>query len=719
MRKYIVIIAALAFVLSAHAKRRPLNEEKVINEIWARTDMPEFNDYSVDEKYQNEPIIIIARYDEFLGDYKVITFANHSPKKAKKLSRYLVKINDNSSIKSFSEIEYKNYSQTQKSVVGIRIHKQDGTLVELNPNDYVKVSTNLKEKKYQNNISKIAVPNLQKGDIVDYFIYQELEDFNGQFEYTLNDIAPIQKYRFHGKVSQPSQYHAWYWLPDSIYAQETNIDDNNARLDFQLTDIAKWEKEAFSAPYRERPILKIDYYISNYNCDDKPFKYRSINRMKRRAIERQIDDLFYGFSFYHSKLLPGYPYKRIYVDIRSALKRYFLEHPELSEKQKTDEIYNYLCMTKHTLGFSFDSNSFWIYFSNLTKDLKINRKYGIVNDRYAGEWNTRLFDGDFCYMMELEDGSLYYPNYYHLSCAIDQPSSYEGMEGIFFDAQRKGFNYRRCKSYDKLERHKIPVSPAESNLTEYTIEATLDSIDANALNINRVVSILGSEKKSTRDKLGGIQQYDSLMRAHFGITESFERCAKRRKMAQPLINQYLAYFKQEPHLQKKAFEEEAKNYFYSNVKAITSYKIDDYGLFADSHRFTYSSSTKVGELIRNSADCKIISVGHLIKDADYSTLKKKRTYDIFQKSTFQDVYKISLTIPKGYKVENLSSLQSDISNHCGAFKSSAEEKEGKLLLTVDWKINDVEFTASQWGEILDILNAYRSFFDKSVVLTQM
>ena len=190
-------------------------------------------------------------------------------------------------------------------------------------------------------------------------------------------------------------------------------------------------------------------------------------------------------------------------------------------------------------------------------------------------------------------------------------------------------------------------------------------------------------------------------------------------MAQPLINQYLAYFKQEPYLQKKAFEEEAKNYFYSNVKAITSYKIDDYGLFADSPRFTYSSSTKVGELIRNSADCKIISVGHLIKDADYSTLKKKRTYDIFQKSTFQDVYKISLTIPKGYKVENLSSLQSDISNHCGAFKSSAEEKEGKLLLTVDWKINDVEFTASQWGEILDILNAYRSFFDKSVVLTQM
>ena len=205
MKKYIAIIVALLLVLPSHAKRRPLNEEKKINEIWARTDMPEFNDFTVKDKYKNEPIIFLAKYDEFIGKMRLVLAGEALPITITKLSRCLVKINDNSAIKSFSEIEYKNYSQTQKSVVGIRIHKQDGSLIELNPNDYIKVGTNLKGKNTKNNVSKIAVPNLQKGDIVDYFIYQELDMLSSkQIEYPLSDFAPIQKYRFHGDIT--SQY---------------------------------------------------------------------------------------------------------------------------------------------------------------------------------------------------------------------------------------------------------------------------------------------------------------------------------------------------------------------------------------------------------------------------------------------------------------------------------------------------------------------------------
>ena len=720
MRKYIAIIAALAFVLSAHAKRRPLNEEKIINEIWARTDMPEFNDFSVDEKYKNEPMVIIARYDEFIGDYKVITLANSSPKRVKKLYRYLMKINDNSSIKAISEITYKNYSKSQKSVVGIRIHKQDGTLVELNPNDYIKVSTNLKKKNTQNDVSKIAVPNLQKGDIVDYFIYQEVvPELYEQFEFTLNDIAPIQKYRFHGEVSQPSMCQSWYWLPDSIKAKETIVDNSNARLDFQLTDIAKWEKEAFEASYRERPTLKINYYVYTSTCEKILHGYQSINRMTPRASKIQIDNIFNEYALYHSKLIPGYPYKKLYVDIRSSLKRYFSQHPNMTEKQKADEIYNYLCMSSKTLGIPFKSGTFWIYFSNLTTDFKLTRSYGIVNHRYAGEWRDRLFDEGYCHMMELGDGSRYYPNYYSLSCAIDQPSFYEGMEGVFFDAQKKALKYKNCKDFDKLTRRTISVTPAEKNRSEYIINATFDSTDVNALKIDRTVSIIGSEKKSSRDELGCISQYDSIMRAHFRISNSFEQEAKRRKMSQPDIKRYLAYFEQEPLLQKKAFQEEASKYFNNNVEKITYYKINNYGLFPDSPAFSYTSTAKVDELVRTTSSCKIISVGHLLKDLNFSTLKKKRTANIVQTSTFQDVYKISLEIPNGYKVENAELLTSKVSNDCGAFLSCSEVKEGKLTITVDWKINNVEFPTAQWGEILEILNAYQSFFDKSVVLTQM
>ncbi len=719
MKKYIAIIAALAFILPSQARRRPLNEEKTINEIWARTDMPEFNEFTLDDKYKDEPVIFLARYDEFIGKERAIVTGNILPITIKKLSRYLVKINDNSAIKSFSEIEYKNYSQQYKSVVGIRIHKQDGTLVELNPNDYIKVSTNLKSKKTKSNVSKIAVPNLQKGDIVDYFIYQEIDLlFSEQFEYPISGFAPIQKYRFHGEFNTMQK--SWYWLPKSIKATESTNNGTDL-LDFKLTDIAKREKQSFNAPYRDEPRLKLAFakYISP--CKKSPIEkeLKSLNRMTKETTPNRVNDIINNYAGIYSKAPTlSWLYRRAYKNIQSALKKHLAETPNMPDKQKADEIYNYLCFASRTQGITLDTKSFWQFFSDLTSSFGITHMQGCVYDRYSGEWESHLFDSDYDFTLRINDGTYYYPVSSLTPCAIDKPSIYEGMEAIMVNAGNKTMKYKACKDYNKLVHKKINVTPAEKNRYEYAINVALDKSDANALDIDRTVSVFGSHKSDIRDNLGTLHDWDSIMRIHFKIQENFEEDAKKNGMTAEKISQYKSYFAQESHNQRKDFEKEAKEYFANHVDTVSTYTIKSYGLFSDKPAFIYSSSTKVGELVKSTPDCKIISVGRLIKDLDFSSLKKERKSDVAIKSTSQTIYKITLDIPTGYKVEDLSQLQSNVSNSCGAFASNAKVENNKLVLSVDWKINNVEFPAQEWSKLLEIFNAYEAFFNKSAVLSR-
>ena len=69
-------------------------------------------------------------------------------------------------------------------------------------------------------------------------------------------------------------------------------------------------------------------------------------------------------------------------------------------------------------------------------------------------------------------------------------------------------------------------------------------------------------------------------------------------------------------------------------------------------------------------------------------------------------------------MENLSTLESAVTNKCGLFSSTAKVENDKLILSVKWDINDVEYPAQDWNSLLEIFNAYDDFYNKSVVLSK-
>lgn len=719
MKKYIAFILISLFVLPANARRRSLDEEKVINEIWARTDMPEFKNYKIEEQYKNEPVVILARYQEFIGNVKVAYMGGQMPCRGKEFYRNLIMINDNSAIRQFSTIEYVNNTATRKQVVGIRVIKNDGSVVEINPNDYIKISTDLNNKRKKNNITKIAVPNLQKGDVIDYFIYEEEEMYYNQFRhFYINDNAPIQSYRFHGAFDYGVMTDTWYWLPDNVKATEQR-DESEKRtlLDFNLKNIDKKNREVMSSPFKNNPRFRFVFASleSGSKCKDIFPKHEYGLHRKTKEEGMLVNKVFneYDFFNYMSYSTAG--------AINKELKKYFDQHPGLSDKQKADEIYNYLatCWIRHGHSFNSDNKAFFCTFRTLLRAFKIPVYYGIAIERNFGDRKDALVASDFDEIIKLKDGTFYETCSRSLPCVFDKSADWEGTEGLFFLMDEKTTKYKSCDDYKKLIKQKIPVTPAEKNKTTFIINVNIDPTDGHALDVTRTVALTGSKTRRARNQLGTFWQWDSIMRQHFGITTKFNEDPKIVKAITPgATEKWTRNFDYIERNQKEAFDEEAKDFFENHVKEVKSYKIDSYGLFENDKSFRYTSEAIVEDMVRTTDRSKVVNIGKLLDKMNLNTLKKDRQSDVELKSTFLDSYEINFKIPTGYEVKNLEAFNKNISNTCGSFVSKAKIDNNKLVVNVDWQINNIQFPASEWSSILDILNGFKSFNNTSVVLTQ-
>lgn len=703
------------FIIPASARKRSLDDEKVINEIWARPDMPEFKNYNVAEQYKNAPVVILARYQEFIGHVKVAYMGGQMPLRCTELYRNLIKINDNSAIRQFSTVEYMNNTQNVKQVVGIRIIKENGSIVEINPDDYIKISTDLKNRRQKNNVTKIAVPNLQKGDVLDYFIYEEKEiNHTHERHFYLNDNAPIQQYRFHGDFDNNLMTDTWYWLPDSIKAKETlNAQKERDHLDFTLKNVAKREKCMQSAPFRENPRFRFIFasWESSSKCKDKFPKLRH-GLLRKGKEEGPLVNL--AFSQYDYSMPPSYKV------ILNGAKKYLGQHTNLNDRQKADELYNYLAINWMSNGNTFNNQkSFFNFFKRMLTDLKISRFYGIAMDRYFGDRKEALAQNDFERIIKLKDGTIYGVCDQNLPCASDKISEIEGTEAIFYNADVNPYKYKTCDDYSKLVKQKIAVTPAEKNKTTNIITVAINKDDNHALDVKRDVALTGNIKRRSRNQLGTYWQWDSIMRKHFGITTTFQEDAKKSKaFTDEVLESWVVYLDDETRKQKEAFKSEADNYFANRVKEVKSYKIDSYGLFEKDPAFKYNTETVVEDMVRTTNNSKIVNIGKLLDDMNLNALKKERKANVTFKNAFLDSYQISFKIPSGYEVMNKEAFDKNITNKCGSFVSKAKVENGQLIVNVDWQINNNQFPASEWNTILEILSGFKSFTNTSVVLTQ-
>lgn len=162
---------------------------RVRAEVWADS-LPQFiNPPEVPDRFRNESAIILAAHKDIFAKKKTgVGFdRNASLIPIKRVAlinmddylRTLILINDKTALEEFSEYDMpvkSGYSDwffqekdERKYVLGVRIIKPDGRIVEIPTDDFVILSQQKNDDKADR--QKLAVPGLEVGDKLDIFLF--------------------------------------------------------------------------------------------------------------------------------------------------------------------------------------------------------------------------------------------------------------------------------------------------------------------------------------------------------------------------------------------------------------------------------------------------------------------------------------------------------------------------------------------------------------------
>jgi hypothetical protein len=178
-----ITVVLLVISVSALAQRK--DEEKyyqaesktIRGEIWGWKN-PEFAVRTIPAEFANASKVIIARHVEINADCEADDkrgfWVNsiYRDYYLTEITREVVKLNDKAAVADYSEFTFtkmaRNYGMfysTESVYIGVRVIKPDGTVKEIGAEEIV-LSNNGSIKKE----AKLAISDLQQGDIIDYFI---------------------------------------------------------------------------------------------------------------------------------------------------------------------------------------------------------------------------------------------------------------------------------------------------------------------------------------------------------------------------------------------------------------------------------------------------------------------------------------------------------------------------------------------------------------------
>ena len=212
-RHLLTAMLAMAFsVLTASADKaqdyRQFAEE---TKAWVYSlDLPAFDVREIPEKYKNESAVYIAVYDGMtvLRNTEpgrmpgTLRFARDKHIEGGDLQRMLVYINDKSALERFSEFDFatsitRKYGASHRKyrfAMGVKVIKPDGREIVIDTDEYVEVKEGKKDKDSRR---KLAVPGLEVGDIIDYYLYVSHDIHNAHLDpmmIILREDYPVMDY---------------------------------------------------------------------------------------------------------------------------------------------------------------------------------------------------------------------------------------------------------------------------------------------------------------------------------------------------------------------------------------------------------------------------------------------------------------------------------------------------------------------------------------------
>lgn len=654
--------------------------------------------------------VILAKMNYIDADYEKVMeneYAYMSISRRFTIERKMVKLLDETGVNDFSQHEFGQSVKGKvslstvfdsKNAFGARIHKPDGSVVDVDLAEAFAVSDGKNENSKKAKKFKIDIPGLEVGDVLEFFEYQEamLREMDlPPVKIMLLEPYPVLKavVECHAAPELTVEYREHNEIPPL----QLGSDENGKRLlSMTCGNLGVLRDRVCVNPMRQMPFYNI-YTLNNnslYRYYPKSARKGSVSAIRTpEVIYRDAFNYFYSANFKNDH----FPLK-----INKYFKEFKKSHPEATREELLSAAW---ATTLYVNDTDKDENNsdyrLALTFSEFARKNKLADTIGIamLNDRYdvATDEIANWKEPDFGVYA---DGKYFLPVGYRYQPCDELSGRYYGEMGAVFLGDRSKWEVHHP------ERYKVPTTPVHKN--RCTVQCALKLNDDGNVDASYDLSFTGATK-SRVSEFTNMPEWVTDIEKYLGLKKTS-------------VNKNFDPVQRSKDLQDYARDYLGEHLYYGEVGDVDGFTIHDRGNIPGSGAFRMSFNTKMEDAISFAGDKMLVSLGRFagnnyrVPDAE-----RDRQVDIYFAHPSQDYYNISLQVPEGYEVDraSLEQLTVNINNVLGQFFAQGTvDDNGNVLLLIREKINLTYAPLGAWNDFLEIYDAGAAFNDAVLVFNK-
>lgn len=707
------ILTLLVVALSVNAFAQ--DKEEIRDFFWGKND--EYKKAAtIPDKWKNESAVIIYKYEDY--DYhkfgKSVTYRSALRKR--------VKLQDLAAVTEFSEFKFSEksnprYGTVVKTTLGIKIVKPDGKEIEINVD---------KEAVTEDNHKKIAIPNLEIGDIIDIYNYST-ESFQSFFEYgfdevekTLGDTHPIMNYKLTFQTENDFfvNFNTYNNGPE---IKQIPLDKSNERkYEIVATDVEKNDFPNWFYPLVELPCYKFQVFFARSGKFEKradAFLPEKESIIKKTVSKEDVLD------YYVNKFRPA-------GDLREIDD--FLEHRKFATtEEKVKAVYYFTRHKYYTLYveafvaneakimYPFDlygsnpvffrtEEAFINHFMAFLKDQKIDYDIVVATNRHNGPIKDLLIQNNATVLLKVNAENPIYIEYFSPFSDVDKFSSQlENTEAY-------ALKVSKMKKVTDVENIKLPGSTHRDNTSKQITSLTFGD-NFGQFTMERETQLNGHNKDEEQSSKMYFFDYTDEDYIKYNSKPLLVRVTNKKKREQ-YSNEFYSLISKLKDKQKEEFKNMTAQEFDLEIEN-HSLQIVNTGRFGKETPFIYKEKfDSKNSWIKRAGDNYIFEAGRLIGSQinieDKNRNRTNNVYFSFPRSFEED---ITIEIPEGYTPTGLEKLNKKVENETGGFVSSATVEGNKIRIKAYKYYTSYYQPNSNWNKMLAFLDTAYQFTQEKIL----
>lgn len=634
-------------------------------------------------------------------------------------------LNDKFSIEQYSILYFR--LSNELDAFSAKVIKKDGSQknVELadavrveNSNSVPDIFRSYTDQKisttYRPSFYKIAVPDLEEGDVIEY----EFRNINNRsygsnpnykeftpVYYVCNRSMPVAK-QIIEITTADEHYHLSYKTIKG--APNFTLTSKNGSQVYRWVDEGrdKLQSVKYVSTYTELPMMKFQVsYTKNTNNDLVWFK--NDEELKKDMTPEELMEKAKTAWFQPGKVQGSALNASSAVDIGDIESTILKALKKRGIKEAADDDYvrkAYYTIRSRTLYNSWNDYTYARIFSDLLTEKKIDHEVIVTNNNHLTDLSKVTFTSELGWLIKYKD------KFY---CNPSEHLNPEELSSEFNGNVAARFNPDDKKGKFTIDR--LPVTDTLTNTLTVQLNSSLPDITQPVVTVDRTTEAKGSLKDVLIDDALALTPFMESDFKNYDGAGLWEGLSSREedKASEELTHQKKEWKEDKPLMMKEI----ANGQYNEHVYKYNSFRIMEDGRSYKKRTLKYIENFTLTEMTSNARDDIVLKLPSLI--GSQTRIKKEdktRSYPVNIKSASAITYYINFTVPAGYTLKGWEGLNKKTENDFASFTSRAKLENNVLYIQAREVFKKTNVEAANWPSIVVVLDAAYNFSQAKLLL---